>query len=319
MHTSGPEDSREPRVARVPSLDQSLGDEDEALCEPSLDQSLGDGDAPCEPAVSPETRALSQELRPEPSIGVAARALIIGAGASGLVAAKEFAAAGFDPLVIEAGDALGGVYRTSYERMQLTSSSVMTAFSDFPGREARPKNWLASEYLAYLREYAEAHDVLRRVRFHTSVDIMRRREVDGTLVWSLGLRDVRSGAKSTVEGAVVVVCTGSNAEPSRPQFEGQEDFSGEVVHTADVSGFARFAGKRVLCLGIGESGSDLPLLIAQQAPPQPRPPAQPPTPPLTPLPPARPAPPTHTHTQTHTHTHTHTPHTRRLPRSRAPP
>ena len=66
---------------------------------------------------------------------------------------------------------------------------------------------------------------------------------------------------------MVVVCTGSNAEPSRPQFEGQAEhsiaqnavwtdqapsrhavlwqaeFSGEVVHTSDVSGFERFAGR----------------------------------------------------------------------------
>jgi hypothetical protein len=59
------------------------------------------------------------------------------------------------------------------------------------------------------------------------------------------------------------VCTGSNSKASRPLFPGEEVFEGEVLHTVDLGGFESLAGKRVLTLGIGESGSDVPYHIAQ--------------------------------------------------------
>ena len=68
----------------------------------------------------------------------------------------------------------------------------------------------------------------------------------------------------TVEGGTLVLSVGSNAKPSIPMFPGQAEFSGSIIHTSQIDGFEMFRGKRVLCLGLGESGSDVPYWIAKE-------------------------------------------------------
>ena len=67
-----------------------------------------------------------------------ARIAVIGAGPSGLVAAKHALEAGFDVTVFEASDDLGGQWYTSaahsgiWPGMRTNTSRMMTAFSDYP-------------------------------------------------------------------------------------------------------------------------------------------------------------------------------------------
>jgi len=62
---------------------------------------------------------------------------IVGAGPSGLVAAKQALDAGFDVTVFEASDDLGGQWYTTaahsgvWPAMHTNTSRAMTAFSDF--------------------------------------------------------------------------------------------------------------------------------------------------------------------------------------------
>ena len=68
-----------------------------------------------------------------------ARVAIVGAGPSGLVAAKHALQAGFDVAVFEASDHLGGQWHTTaahsgvWPGMHTNTSRAMTAFSDFAG------------------------------------------------------------------------------------------------------------------------------------------------------------------------------------------
>lgn len=57
------------------------------------------------------------------------------------------------------------------------------------------------------------------------------------------------------------MCVGSNASPSKPTFSGQESLGGEIIYTSDIDGFESFGGQRVVCLGIGKSGLDVPYWI----------------------------------------------------------
>ena len=96
-----------------------------------------------------------------------ARVAIVGAGPSGLAAAKHALEAGFDTTVFEAGDDLGGQWHTTaahsgvWPGMRTNTSRAMTAFSDFPAPADLALHPAAEQVHAYLRAYAERFGVTR--------------------------------------------------------------------------------------------------------------------------------------------------------------
>src|SRR5947208_15809743 len=94
-----------------------------------------------------------------------ARIAVVGAGPSGLVAAKHALEAGFDVTVFEAGDTLGGQWHTAaahsgvWPGMHTNTSRAMTAFSDFPAPAEHPLHPAAEQIHAYLGAYADASGV----------------------------------------------------------------------------------------------------------------------------------------------------------------
>src|SRR3954469_10390958 len=108
------------------------------------------------------------------------RVAIVGAGPSGLVAAKESVDAGFEPTVFEASDDLGGQWHTTaapsgvWPGMRTNPSRAMTAFSDSPPPPDHPLHPRAEQIHASLRAYAVRFGVLDRLRFNTPVTSLRR-------------------------------------------------------------------------------------------------------------------------------------------------
>jgi len=205
------------------------------------------------------------------------RALIVGAGASGIATCKEFLENGFEPIVFEAGSTFGGVFRDAYEKLQLTTSSAYTAFSDYPAQEQVPTMWSSKEYLSYLHNYATDNNVFPHIQFDSivlgvkrlyneSIDTESSHDPNITekYLWEVAVLNSVAGTITRIRSRILIFCVGSNAKPNIPRFSKQDTYKGIIVHTSAVDSFKIFRGKRVLCLGIGESGSDVPYWIAQQ-------------------------------------------------------
>ncbi len=214
---------------------------------------------------------------------------VIGAGPAGLAVIKELLDRGLDVVAFEAQPALGGGFASQYRDLQLTTSSLITSFGSYSdGAERRPVLWKRDEYLAYLDSYARHFDLLRHIHFSTRVGSLRRDEA--TRKWKLcavpspavsyprGDRGSRGGEPGEVVGRKalakdgeefeldwVAICTGTNMLPSSPAWPGGERFRGRILHAAEFWSPEEFAGKRVLVAGLGESGSDIALLVAKVA------------------------------------------------------
>lgn len=196
---------------------------------------------------------------------------IIGGGSSGLVVMKELKSLGHTFECFELLPHVGGVYIKSYKNTILTTSSLLTAWSDFSdGNEREPKFWTAEEYLKYLHGFAVKHDLLKHVNFRHEVQEVRKDAKTGEWhVTVLGGRPVKgvercdaipedtSAVPRTIEFDGVCVCSGTNNFSSLPHFPGQENFKGEIIHSSHYSSPEKFEGKRVLVIGSGESGSDI--------------------------------------------------------------
>ena len=184
-------------------------------------------------------------------LGEGARIAVIGAGPSGLAAAKHALEAGFDVAVFEADDALGGQWQTTaahsgvWPGMRTNTSRAMTAFSDFPAPAEHPLHPAAEQIRAYLEAYARAFDVVRHIRFGTRVD------------------HVRPGW--TVDGEpfdAVIVASGRFRKPRLPDVVG--GFRGELMHAFSYPGAEPLRDRATLVYGNGISGLEIASDLAPQ-------------------------------------------------------
>ena len=190
---------------------------------------------------------------------------VTGAGPAGLAFLKELKETGSDAVCFEATHHVGGVFARPYDGARLTTSNLVTPFSNFRDRrEGRATVWDFDQYAAYLNDYTDRFELRQHIRFDTRVTRIRPAGDDlseGLLV------TVESSDGETTESHFdrVAICTGSQQDRAQPTWPGMNDFEGEILHALDFLQVERFKDKRVLVVGGGESGSDIALEVARVA------------------------------------------------------
>ena len=174
-----------------------------------------------------------------------AEVVVVGAGAAGLGAAAMLKRRGHRPIVIEAGERIGGVWSHRYDRLHLHTVRRFSGLPDHPLPKALPRYVSKDQYADYLAAYAAAFDL--DVRLGMRVERIRR---DDT-AWVVDTE--REGFRSPV----VVVATGKHNRKRMPRWPGVEEFAGRLVHSADYRSGAEFRERRVLVVGIGNSGAEI--------------------------------------------------------------
>lgn len=182
------------------------------------------------------------------------RYAIIGAGPSGLAAARALSRRGIGVDGYEASSGVGGLWdidnprSTMYESAHLISSRTTTEFAEFPLRSTvdYPGHRALRQYF---EDYAEHFDLTDLFRFDTTVTRLEPR--DGG--WDL----TSTGPEGEQTGwyAGVVLANGTLARPNIPTFRGS--FSGELMHTSAYRTADQLTGRRVLLIGAGNSGCDI--------------------------------------------------------------
>ncbi|WP_428307031.1 flavin-containing monooxygenase [Lacipirellula sp.] len=126
---------------------------------------------------------------------------IIGAGSSGIAAAKNFLAAGIPFDCLEREDDVGGNWYFGapcsrvYASTHLVSSKPLTEYSDFPMPEKWPDYPSHRQTLAYLRDYARQFGVYERIEFGVGVESVEPARESGQ--WAVG------GGQELGEGGAV--------------------------------------------------------------------------------------------------------------------
>ncbi|MEO3783928.1 NAD(P)-binding domain-containing protein [Actinocorallia sp. B10E7] len=184
--------------------------------------------------------------------GTADRVCVIGAGPAGLSTARALRRLGVAYDQYERHTDVGGVWDLDnpgtpmYESAHFISSRRTSGFFGFPMPESYPDYPGHRRILAYTRGFAEAYGLREHIRFGTAVT---RVEKDGD-GWTVELGD---GSRHPYRA--VVCATGVTWTPRVPRHEG--DFTGEIRHSVTYREPAEFRGKRVLIVGLGNSGADI--------------------------------------------------------------
>lgn len=185
---------------------------------------------------------------------------VIGAGVSGLAAAKAFSTRGHRVTIIERSADLGGVWEParSYPEVQTQSPKELYRYTDRAMPEAYPEWPTGSQVHAYLADYARIFGLDRMLRFNTSVSGMARR-ADGRPGWTLALSD-KSGASTAEDFDFVAVCTGQFNEPRELHCPGEDGFlaqGGQILHSSKYNDPQVVKGRRVVVLGGSKSATDI--------------------------------------------------------------
>ncbi len=191
------------------------------------------------------------------------RALIIGAGISGLCAAVNLAAAGIPYTIVERNSRLGGVWHeNNYPGAACDVPSHLYSFSFAPYDWSR--YFAASEEIQrYLEHVADLFDIRRHIRFDT--EVLGANYDDEAAEWEAVLRG-SDGAEEKLRADMVISAVGAFNKPRYPDVPGIDSFAGPSVHTArwpedDID----LTGRRVLVVGNGASAMQVVPAIADQA------------------------------------------------------
>jgi cation diffusion facilitator CzcD-associated flavoprotein CzcO len=185
---------------------------------------------------------------------------VIGAGSSGIAAAKALHERGFDFDCFEKSDRVGGVWvyqnrngmSAAYRSLHINTSRERMAFPGFPMPESYPDFPHHSHIAAYFDAYVDHFGFRDRITFETAVE----HAAPVGEGWEVRLDDGR-----VLRYDALLVANGHHWDPRwpEPSFPGMDEFAGLQLHAHDYKGEDPnfFRDKRVVVLGMGNSAMDI--------------------------------------------------------------
>ncbi len=175
-------------------------------------------------------------------------ALIIGAGFGGMGAAIKLQEAGVrDFMILERAADIGGTWRDNqYPGAACDIPSKLYSYSFEPNPHWRYMYARSGEILAYMRDVAERHQLMSKVRLGQEVIGMEFDE-------SAGCWQVRTAQGEVWTARSVIMASGGLANPAYPNIPGLDSFEGHRMHSARWDHTYDFTGKRVGVIGTGAS------------------------------------------------------------------
>ena len=193
------------------------------------------------------------------SNGSLRKACIIGAGSSGIAAAKTLRERGIPYDCFEMGSGIGGMWRynndngrsSAYRSLHINTSRDTMAYSDFP----LPSEWVPFPshdlVLKYFESYVDHFGFRDTITFRTKVEQV---VPVGNGDWDVTVVGPDGQPRTNRYGAVLVA-NGHHWNPRTVTYPGE--FHGQQMHSHHYRTPELVVGKRVLVVGFGNSSCDI--------------------------------------------------------------
>jgi dimethylaniline monooxygenase (N-oxide forming) len=165
---------------------------------------------------------------------MAPHVIVIGAGWSGLAAAKTYLqiSPAVNLTILDDDSTVGGVWSSArlYPGLIANSPNGLYEYSDLSMvTESQPalKPIAGEQVQAYLHQYAEKNDLLSRIRFRSKVVKAERRAGGG---WTVRT----SAGDDDLECDKLILATGLYSKPHWPDIPRDKDFTGSVIHSKSL-------------------------------------------------------------------------------------
>ena len=189
---------------------------------------------------------------------------IIGAGSSGIAAAKTFYQAGILFDCFEKGSGVGGNWRygndngmsSAYRSLHINTNRNVMAYSDYPMPTNYPMFPHHSQIVRYFDSYVDHFGFRDTIQFNTAVEGVSRT--------ATGAYQVTTNTGLTRAYKHLVVANGHHWNPRYPDPAFPGTFTGETLHSHDYKLPEQIRDKKVLIVGIGNSAVDIACEAARQ-------------------------------------------------------
>ncbi len=193
------------------------------------------------------------------------KACIIGAGSSGIAAAKTLHARGIPFTCFEKSDRVGGNWvfgntngmSSAYRGLYINTSRDRMRYSDFPMPKSYPDFPHHTHIAAYFDSYVDHFGFRKQIEFSTGVKRATRAS-DGT--WDI---ELDSGEHRAFDA--LLVANGHHWDPRWPEPPFPGEFHGVQMHSHDYKDVKALTGKRVVVLGMGNSAMDIAVEASYEA------------------------------------------------------
>ena len=195
--------------------------------------------------------------------GRSLRVVIIGAGMSGIMAARRLKQAGIPCTVVEKNADVGGTwFENTYPGARVDTPNHLYSYAC-----AQKSDWpyhfsTQDVLLKYFRDCATEFGVRDDIRFHTEVISAAYDDAQG--LWRVHVRGP-DGVEETIEAEAVISAVGQLNRPKLPDIAGLGAFEGPAFHSAQWDHAIDFTGKTVGVIGTGASASQFIPHLADEA------------------------------------------------------
>ena len=177
--------------------------------------------------------------------------LIIGAGPAGLAMAGRLKNANEDFIIVEQSDKVCNAWHNHYDRLHLHTVKQLSSLPhmDFP--EDYPTYVSKNLLIKYFNEYIKKFDI--NPHFNTEVKNITQKEEK----WEV------ETSKENYLADHVIISTGVNRTINVPNWEGKDNFPGDIIHSRFYKNAAPYKGKKVLVVGMGNTGAEVSLDLSE--------------------------------------------------------
>ncbi|WP_112321957.1 NAD(P)-binding domain-containing protein [Oceanibium sediminis] len=177
--------------------------------------------------------------------------LIIGGGQGGVALAARLKSLGVPALIVEKNPRIGDSWRNRYRSLVLHDPVWYDHLPYLPF----PETWPVFCPKDKIGDWLEAYALIFELDAWTSSSCENAQWDAEAGHWHVTVD--RAGESVALTPRQLVFCTGAYGPPNVPDFPGQEDFEGTILHSADYASGADWAGKRAVVIGAGSSAHDV--------------------------------------------------------------
>ncbi|MBB5415795.1 flavin-containing monooxygenase [Paraburkholderia atlantica] len=178
--------------------------------------------------------------------------LIVGGGHNGIELAARLRLLNVDALVVERLPKVGDVWRRRYSALALHNGIELNhlPYLQYPSSWPRylPKDMLGD----WIESYARTMEC----NVWTNTTFVEGRFDEKRGVWNARVR-LGDGTERILHPRHLVFANGVVGEPNVPDVPGLRDFKGELIHSHHFDSGAKWDGKKVMVLGVGNTAHDI--------------------------------------------------------------
>lgn len=179
--------------------------------------------------------------------------MILGAGMSGLCAAKRALERDFQVTVYERADQLGGLWYCKddedhycmYDGLKSNQPKQIMVYPDCPYPQEDQWYFSAHEVHEYLMDYARKFSVDKVIKFNRQVIEIRPGKEKA---WEVTENDLQLNMQEKRSFDFVAICNGRYNDPRTIAIPGQEVFQGQQIHSVKYRKAEKFRGSSMISL-----------------------------------------------------------------------